>query len=168
MSNYSSYNPIIYSIILLFGIFLGKNLIKNDNHGQLNYINDLLKNNYVDTINIEKINEQIFQKILSELDPHSTYISKKSFQQVDENMRGSFSGIGIEFSIIRDTVVVVSAISGGPSYNLGIQAGDKIIEVDNVDFCYPSISNSDVVKSSEEKKELSLILKFLDQVLVNN
>ena len=67
MSNYSSYNPIIYSIILLFGIFLGKNLIKNDNYGQLNYINDLLKNNYVDTINIEKINEQIFRKFFLSL-----------------------------------------------------------------------------------------------------
>ena len=128
VNNYSSYRPIIYSIVLIFGIFLGKNLIKNEDYGQLNYLNELIKNNYVDSINIEKINEQIFQKMLSELDPHSTYISKKSFQQVDENMRGSFSGIGIEFSIIRDTVVVVAAISGGPSYDLGIQAGDKIIK----------------------------------------
>ena len=54
-------------------------------------------------------------------------------------MRGSFSGVGIEFSIIRDTEVVVAAISGGTSYDLGIQAGDKIIEVNNVDFCYPNI-----------------------------
>ena len=103
VNNYSSYRPIIYSIVLIFGIFLGKNLIKNEDYGQLNYLNELIKNNYVDSINIEKINEQIFQKMLSELDPHSTYISKKSFQQVDENMRGSFSGVGIEFSIIRDT-----------------------------------------------------------------
>ena len=67
VNNYSSYRPIIYSIVLIFGIFLGKNLIKNDDYGQLNYLNELIKNNYVDTINIEKINEQIFQKMLSEL-----------------------------------------------------------------------------------------------------
>ena len=161
VNNYSSYRPIIYSIVLIFGIFLGKNLIKNEDYGQLNYLNELIKNNYVDTINIEKINEQIFQKMLSELDPHSTYISKKSFQQVDENMRGSFSGIGIEFSIIRDTVVVVAAISGGPSYDLGIQAGDKIIEVDNVDFCYPSISNSDVVNKLRGEKGTFVDIKIL-------
>ena len=76
-------------------------------------------------------------------------------------MRGSFSGIGIEFSIIRDTVVVVSAISGGPSYDLGIQAGDKIIEVDNVDFCYPSISNSDVVKKLRGEKGTFVDIKIL-------
>ena len=161
VNNYSSYRPIIYSIVLIFGIFLGKNLIKNEDYGQLNYLNELIKNNYVDTINIEKINEQIFQKMLSELDPHSTYISKKSFQQVDENMRGSFSGVGIEFSIIRDTVVVVAAISGGPSYDLGIQAGDKIIEVDNVDFCYPSISNSDVVNKLRGEKGTFVDIKIL-------
>ena len=161
VNNYSSYRPIIYSIVLIFGIFLGKNLIKNDNYSQLNYLKELIKNNYVDTINIERINEQIFQKMLSELDPHSTYISKKSFQQVDENMRGSFSGVGIEFSIIRDTVVVVAVISGGPSYDLGIQAGDKIIEVDNVDFCYPSISNSDVVKKLRGEKGTFVDIKIL-------
>ena len=76
-------------------------------------------NHYVDTINIEDFNDKAINSLLTELNPHSTYISAKKFKDVEEEMQGSFSGIGVQFNIIKDSIVV-ALISGGPSERLGI------------------------------------------------
>lgn len=86
--------------------------------------------NYVDTVNADKLTESAIKGLLNELDPHSVYIPASQKQREDEDFRGSFEGIGIQFEIINDTITVVTPIIGGPSEKLGIRAGDKIVKID--------------------------------------
>ena len=91
--------------------------------------------------------------IIKDLDPHTTYIPKKEYKNVNENMSGEFSGIGIEFNIINDTIVVVSPISNGPSEKLGIISGDKIIKIDGENFAGIGLENDDVIKNLRGKQD---------------
>ena len=122
------FQPIIFSLLLIIGIFLGKQLNKNDNistNDKINSIINLINTNYVDSIN-ENFEENIINSIIKDLDPHTSYISKENYKNVEESMLGGFSGIGIEFNIIEDTIVVVSPINGGPSEKLGILSGEEL------------------------------------------
>lgn len=137
--------------ILIFGILTGiqiQKAISTDNfHEQLRKFNDVLsltRKYYVDEIDTQKLVESAIKGLLEELDPHSVYIPPKQLEQVEEEFRGNFEGIGIEFQIINDTIVVVSAIPGGPSEALGIMAGDRIIKIDGLP--YKKITNEDVRK----------------------
>ncbi len=85
---------------------------------------------YVDEVDTQKLTEAAIKGLLSELDPHSVYISAKEMQKVDEDFKGSFDGIGVEFDVVHDTITIVTAINGGPSEVLGIMAGDKIVKID--------------------------------------
>ena len=87
--------------------------------------------NYVEDVDTQKLTEAAIKGMLNELDPHSVYITAKEMQKVEEDFRGSFDGIGVEFDIINDTVTVVAPIIGGPSEALGIQAGDKIVRIND-------------------------------------
>ena len=132
-NNVSKILIFILTIILLIVIDpFNSGLLSNDNNKKQNFKNvntviELIKSHYVDSVNDQKLNEKIINSILNELDPHSTYISKENMQTVNEDMQGSFSGIGIQFNIIQDSVVVIAAISGGPSEKLGIVSGDRIV-----------------------------------------
>lgn len=88
--------------------------------------------NYVDEVSPSTLTESAIKGMLSDLDPHSTYINAEEMQRVDEDMRGSFEGIGVQFDIINDTITVISPIAGGPSEAVGILAGDKIVKIDGV------------------------------------
>lgn len=87
--------------------------------------------NYVEDVDTQKLTEAAIKGMLNELDPHSVYITAKEMQKVEEDFRGSFDGIGVEFDVINDTVTVVAPIIGGPSEALGIQAGDKIVRIND-------------------------------------
>ncbi len=100
--------------------------------------------NYVDTVDIKKLTEKAIVSVLKELDPYSVYIPPKQKKANDENYRGHFHGVGIQFSIIKDTITVISALSGGPSKELGIMPGDKIVLIDSANAV--GVSNDDVVK----------------------
>ncbi|MCC8174453.1 MAG: S41 family peptidase [Odoribacter sp.] len=99
---------------------------------------------YVDTVNLEKITEDAIMKALSDLDPHSVYISKEELDEMNEPLEGSFFGIGIQFSILRDSLIVVSVVSGGPSEKVGLMEGDRIISVDGENITGLKLSNADV------------------------
>lgn len=86
---------------------------------------------YVEEVDTQKLTEVALRAMLDELDPHSVYITAKDMQKVEEDFKGNFEGIGIEFDIVRDTITVVSPIVGGPSYTLGIMAGDKIVKIND-------------------------------------
>ncbi|MBX7181534.1 MAG: S41 family peptidase [Bacteroidia bacterium] len=149
------YLPLILSIVLIAGIYLGK-FIHFDkagfgagefsNNNKVENILDYIENEYVDTISREKLTEETIISMLQQLDPHSQYIPASELQEVNESLEGNFSGIGVEFNIINDTIVVVSAIAGGPSETLGITAGDRIVKVDGKAVTGIKIKNSDVVK----------------------
>jgi len=112
----------------------------------------LIKYSYVDSVNEDKLVEDAIVGMLKELDPHSVYIPKEELQRMNEPLEGNFEGIGIQFQIIKDTIVVISPIVGGPSEKLGIRAGDKIITVEGEKIAGVGIKNNDVSKKLRGNK----------------
>lgn len=106
-----------------------------------------IKQEYVDTVNTAELVDDAIQHILQKLDPHSAYIPATDRIAANEDLRGNFDGIGIEFNIFNDTIVVVSPLSGGPSEALGIQSGDKIVKVDDKNMAGIGVSTADVMKA---------------------
>jgi carboxyl-terminal processing protease len=101
---------------------------------------------YLDTANLENIADKALVAIMKELDPHSSYISKKDIQAMNEPLQGNFDGIGVEFALINDTLTINSTIPGGPSEKVGIRAGDKIIAVDGEVISGTGLTNERVHK----------------------
>lgn len=112
----------------------------------------MINNFYVDTLDMAEITEMAIVQTLKELDPHSSYISKKDVEQANEPLEGSFEGVGLTFQIYKDTILVVSPIQGGPSDKVGVQAGDKIITVDGMDAFGDKITNKWVMDHLRGKK----------------
>ena len=107
---------------------------------------------YVDSTDNNKLVENAIVAVLKELDPHSVYIPKEELKKMNEPLVGNFEGIGIQFNILHDTLMVVSPISGGPSEKVGLRAGDKIVEVDAENIAGIGLQNSDVQKKLRGKK----------------
>ncbi len=103
-----------------------------------------LENSYVDKVDTETLVDDAIREILSELDPHSVYIPAKDVSKANEGLEGNFEGIGIQFNILKDTIIVVSPIAGGPSESLGIMAGDKIVSIEGENVAGTGITNQDV------------------------
>ncbi|MDA0714686.1 MAG: S41 family peptidase, partial [Bacteroidetes bacterium] len=106
----------------------------------VNHINEL----YVDSVNPRKLIEDAMVHMLEELDPHSVYIPAEELAEMNEPLKGNFDGVGIQFNILKDTIFVVSPISGGPSEKVGIMAGDRIVQVEEENVAGIGIKNSDV------------------------
>ena len=99
---------------------------------------------YVDSSDVSDLTEKAIVHLLEELDPHSTYISKEEVDKMNEPLKGNFEGIGISFNIYKDTLMVTTTISGGPSEKVGLRAGDRIVEVDDKNIAGIGLKNSDV------------------------
>jgi len=147
--------PLLIAISISIGILIG-NMLKGNSQpafngfgmGQPNKIStivDLISNGYVDSVNTGDIIEKTIPEILKNLDPHTTYIPAKDMQEVQEEMQGNFSGIGVQFSIQEDTVRVIEVISGGPSSKVGILPGDCIISVDDSLIAGVNVANNTVM-----------------------
>lgn len=154
---YFVYLPIIISISIIAGILIGTRFsLGNDisiplfhSAKKTDKINDVLNyidEYYVDTVNRSQLSDVAIDALLQSLDPHSYYIPAKELNGVNEELQGNFEGIGIEFNIQKDTIIVVSLISGGPSEMAGIMAGDRIVKVDNKNVAGIKISNKEVFK----------------------
>ena len=150
--------PLIYAILIILGMYIGgiDNGAEISNKKKINNILQIIDNHYVDSINYSMLENDAINSILNTLDPHSSYISIKDVKNVEEDMQGSFSGIGVEFNIIQDTIVVVSSISGGPSEKLGIESGDRIISVEKENVASIGIKNKDVIKKLRGAKGSSV------------
>jgi carboxyl-terminal processing protease len=157
MSQNSKYHvrlPIVLCLGLAAGVFVGASLdtgkgmssVNNDVQ-KLREILTQIKEEYVDTVNTSVLVDEAIQEILHKLDPHSSYIPVSERIAANEDLRGNFDGIGVEFNIFDDTIVVLTPLSGGPSEALGIQAGDKIIAVDGKNVAGVGIKNSGVMKA---------------------
>lgn len=159
MNKFKLFLPIIFAALLAIGIYVGMRLSEpfhNSNSffsfrtGQFNKLNDVINyinQEYVDTVNQKKLVETTIGEMLHKLDPHSAYIPADELQSSNEPLEGNFDGIGVEFHLEDDTIMVVTAISGGPSESLGIQPGDRIIEVDGKNVANIEITNAQVMQS---------------------
>ena len=157
-------NPLIYACLLIAGVVMGSLLASkrqnvanitapHEKNGKLDNVLDFIEDNYVDTINRKKLEENTLTAMLHQLDPHSDYIPAAELEQVNEPLQGNFHGIGIEFNIVNDTICVVHPIQGGPSERLGIKAGDRIVQVDAKTVAGIHISNKKVFEMLRGKKD---------------
>lgn len=144
--------PLIIAVSIVLGIVLGTffsdrfsgnrlNII-NTSSNKLNDLLHIIDDQYVDTVDIGNIVEQAMPKILAELDPHCSYISAEEAKTVNDELRGSFSGVGIQFQIKQDTVYVSSVIKGGPAEKVGMHAGDRIISIDGEPYVGKDVTNT--------------------------
>lgn len=132
--------PLIFSIVMIVGMFLGYKLgnengsgfLSSNNRSSLQEAVDLIKRKYVDAVQLDSLQGKAIQEMMSELDPHSVYLPPVDLKAANEDLAGNFDGIGVEFNIFDDTVNVTNVIPKGPSEEAGLQIGDKIIRVNNV------------------------------------
>lgn len=158
----NNFTPIWLFVFLSIGIFLGyyltNNALQNTNnivlpnqdtnsYSKLNEVLSIIDDAYVDTINKKKLVEDVLPVVLKDLDPHSIYIPKEEVESMNEDLEGSFSGIGVQFNIQNDTVMIVDVIAGGPSERQGLRAGDRIVMVNDSNFTGKGITNNKVVKT---------------------
>lgn len=126
-----------------------------------NYFLAYLNRYYVDTVNIRKVTEDAIIKVLGELDPHSVYIPKEEVEEMNAPLRGGFFGVGIQFNIVKDTLRVVQVLAGGPAEKVGLNAGDRIVEVDGEKITNVKLTNSQVQKYLKGEKGTIVKLKVL-------
>jgi carboxyl-terminal processing protease len=146
--------PLILALGLAGGIFIGATFsesspVQNDLNKDIQKFKEvltLIDRNYVDEVNTSDLVEDAISHMLNKLDPHSYYISAKDKVAANEDLQGNFEGIGIEFNIFKDTIVVVTPLSGGPSESLGIMSGDQIIAIDDKNVAGVGFTNRDVQK----------------------
>ena len=142
--------PLAIALAVVVGIFIGSRFTVNkpvaENDRKLNAILNLIAQDYVDTTNLKDLIEMSIPEILSNLDPHTSYFSAEDLKAATDDLNGSFSGIGISFVLVNDTIGVVEVIPGGPSEKVGLMAGDKIVMIDDSIATGPKITNGDVMK----------------------
>lgn len=171
--------PLLIAVSVAIGILIGNMLKQNANPvysgmafnrpDKIETILDLINQGYVDSVNTSNIIEETIPDILKNLDPHTTYIPVKEMQEVEEEMQGNFSGIGVQFSIQEDTVRVIEVISGGPSSKVGILPGDRIVTVNDSVIAGVGVNNNTVLSllrgEKNTKVNVSVFRKGYDDEL---
>ena len=158
----NTYLPILFALVLIAGILIGNMLtpvstISTGNFQLKNYnklddaVNYIMKE-YVDTLEREKLTEEGINGILENLDPHSQYIPAELFHDVNDPLLGNFEGVGVQFRIETDTIMIVQTIPGGPSEKAGIFAGDRIVKIDDTLVAGVKFSDTDAMRKLKGKK----------------
>ncbi len=163
------YIPLIVGTAMSIGVYMGGKLkfadtsdrlfTSNSKKDKLNRLIDYIDYEYVDDINTDSIVDVTVNGILSNLDPHSTYIPKNEFKRVTENMKGDFVGIGVSFYTYKDTVAIIRPVEDGPSEKAGIKSGDRIIIANNDTIFGNQWSNEDIIEKLKGEKNTKVALK---------
>ena len=120
--------------------------------GKIDAVFNYINKSYVDTVDMHQLVEEALPKIVQELDPHSAYIPASEMKRLNEDMEGHFSGIGVSFYVLRDTIVVTSIVPGGPSEAAGIKQWDRIVNVNDTLIAGKNITNAEVLKKLRGEK----------------
>lgn len=165
------YMPLLMAACVVVGILIGtfyanhfsgnRLSIINSSSNKLNNLLHIIDDEYVDTVNVNDLVEKAMPQILAELDPHSVYISAKDVQTANDDLKGSFSGVGIEFTIRQDTIHVQNVIKNGPAERAGLLAGDKIISVDGKPFVGKEVTNEEAMHRLKGPKDTKVKLGVL-------
>lgn len=152
--------PLIVALSIAIGVGIGSFFAYHFSGNRLNILNSsdklnslfhIIEDQYVDTVNLHNIVEGAIPEILKKLDPHSVYIPAEEVEQSMQELKGSFSGIGVQFMIYRDTVRIVRVIEGGPSESVGLKAGDRIVSIDGKNYIGPKIDSDETRKRLKGK-----------------
>lgn len=160
--------PLIMALCVIAGILIGTFYANHFSGNRLNIINSgsnrlsnllhIINDQYVDKVDIDSLVDVAIPQILADLDPHSVYISAKDAQSVADDLKGSFSGVGIEFTIRQDTIRVQNVVKNGPAQRAGIIAGDKIVSVDGKPFVGKIVTNEEAMRRLKGPKDTKVKL----------
>ena len=158
----------LMALCVVIGLVVGSFYANHFSGNKLNIINSgsnrisnllrIIDDQYVDKVNIDSLVDNAIPRILEELDPHSVYINAKDAQLADEDLKGSFSGVGIEFTIRNDTLHVQNVISNGPAERAGVIAGDKLVSVDDSAFVGKIVTNEEAQRRLKGPKDTKVKL----------
>ncbi len=174
------YLPLILSVIFVSGMFAGHYLPggnpvfvhKMPTYNKIDAILSYIQEEYVDSVSKDSLIEKAIPEILQNLDPHSVYIPAAEFNEVNDPLEGEFEGIGVEFNIQKDTIIVINVIKSGPSERKGVMAGDRIVKINDTIVAGTKISNVDVVHKLKGKKnthvKISVLRKNVKQLIPFN
>lgn len=177
------YYPIVLSVVLAGGIYLGSILgvgympgtlieAPSNTSKKITNLLNYVQEEYVDTVDLEGLTESTIINMLEQLDPHSSYIPAQDLDAMNEPLSGNFDGIGVEFNILNDTIVVVAPINGGPSEKLGILSGDRIVTIEDSTVAGVGVTNKDVISMLRgergTKVEVGIVRRGEKQVLSFN
>ncbi len=175
--------PVYLALATAFGVLLGIIIARSDSAGNANsvIVNKggntnlvdkvfyLLENDYVDTVNLSKLQVDAVTHVIDQMDPHSEYFEPEVLEEVNEDLQGSFEGIGVTFRIEKDTTTIISTIKGGPSEKVGIRGGDRIVYVDDSLFVGKDITNNKVMKALKgprgTKVNVKIFRRGVDELL---
>ncbi len=172
-NKYNRFMPLVMALCVVLGILIGTFYANHFSGNRLNIINSgsnrltnllhIIDDQYVDKVDIDSLVDKAIPQILADLDPHSVYINAKDVQTANDDLRGSFSGVGIEFTIRKDTIHVQNVIKNGPAQRAGILAGDKIVSVDGKPFVGKQVTNEEAqhrLKGPKDTKVKIGVLRY--------
>ena len=156
--------PLLLSLGVVGGIFIGRYITHrslSDKEEKLRTVLRLIESEYVDAIDVDSLIEAQFPELLNSLDPHSAYIAASELQSVNDDLEGSFSGVGVSFQILNDTVNVIEVIPGGPAEKVGLLPGDRIIKADTASLTGKEITTDKVFKTLRGVKGSKVELEIM-------
>jgi carboxyl-terminal processing protease len=173
MNKYKIYLPLLFSVVLAGGLYLGYRIgtsaasgdessfyLPVQKGGKLDNILQFIEQDYVDTVNSEMLENNAIKGMLEKLDPHSQYITAEEFHEMNDPLLGSFEGIGVSFRIEKDTITVINPVKGGPSEKVGIMAGDRIVFIDDSLVAGVKVTNRDAMRKLKGKKGTQVRVKI--------
>lgn len=165
------YMPLLMAVCVAFGIVIGTFYANHFSGNRLNIINSgsnrlnnllhIIDDQYVDNVNIDSLVDKAIPQILSDLDPHSVYITAKDMQAANDELKGSFSGVGIEFNIREDTLHVQNVIKNAPAERAGLLAGDKVVSIDGKPFVGKTVTNDEAMRRLKGPKDTKVRIGVL-------
>ncbi len=147
--------PLFIALALATGMFIGQKLPRYDQYyrmlnartgGAFDEILAYIDARYVDSVDTQKLREEAINKLLGQLDPHTVYFTAEERKAIDDDMQGSFDGVGIEYLMVQDTMVVVQTLPGGPSEKAGVLGGDKIVMIGETNIAGVKVSSTETLK----------------------
>ena len=172
-NKYNIYLPLLFALVLITGIYMGVKIIKagqgtknriftlKPHHDKLYDVVQFIEQDYVDSVSSIELKETAIKAMLKTLDPHSRYFSAEEIKAENERLVGNFEGIGIEFRVIDDTIVVMHVIPGGPSEKIGLRSGDRIVGIEDELVAGVNISNAEVVKKLKGERRTKVKVSVL-------
>lgn len=169
---YKVWVPLSFSLVLVAGMLLGFNLSNSlrykraletivQRNDRLEQVIDLIGERYVDTVNTNLLYQDAVTGILNHLDPHTVYIPADKLEEENEDLDGSFFGVGVEFSIIRDTIQVTSVIEDGPAARAGVETGDQLIKVGDSIVAGKAVNSEKIIKMLKGKQYSNVLVTLL-------
>ncbi len=175
--------PLLFAIVLVTGMLIGMRMqsnmpqlvveqetpgVEGISQGKIEEILRYVEAKYVDEVDKEALTQEVIDELLSRLDPHSNYISAEELKEVNEQLKGNFDGIGVEFMVLDDTIVVVTPLAGGPSEAAGIEAGDKIIQIGDSTIAGVNVDSEAIISMLRGEKgtdvEVGILRDREDQI----